>query len=410
MHQRPPTPESSDADELARFAALVESASAGDLQFATQFVSRLLGLARNAGASDVHLDPTPDALELRWRLDGVLHELGRLPREVGPNVVARLKVLAGLLTYELALPQEGRIRDEQLQVEARVSSFPTLHGERAVIRMLDAGDGELESLSELGLPADVLGQLERHLSATSGAVLVVGPAGSGKTTIAYACLRHVVSASGGGRSIASLEDPVEVAVDGVAQSQVHASAGFDMATGLRSLLRLDPEVILIGEMRDRATAEIALQAALTGQLVVTTFHAGHATDAVNRLIDMGIAAYAVRNSVRLIVAQRLVRRLCDKCAQAADVDQHARSVGLAVSRCWLPGACDACRGTGYRGRSLVAECRPVAGWDFEAAAADRAKDDPSVAPAERLWSSAEALVEAGVTSPLEVVRVLGFRV
>jgi type II secretory ATPase GspE/PulE/Tfp pilus assembly ATPase PilB-like protein len=217
----------------------------------------------------------------------------------------------------------------------------------------------------------------------------------------------VVSASSGGRSIASLEDPVEVAVEGVAQSQVHASAGFDMATGLRSLLRLDPEVILIGEMRDQATAQIALQAALTGQLVVTTFHAGHATDAVNRLIEMGIAAYAVRNAVRLVVAQRLVRRLC-QCAQPADVDAHARVVGLAVSRCWLPGECDACRGTGYRGRSLVAECRAVAGWDFESAARDHAKGQPPAA--EQLWSSAEALVESGVTSPLEVVRVLGFRV
>jgi type II secretory ATPase GspE/PulE/Tfp pilus assembly ATPase PilB-like protein len=407
MHQRPSIPESIPGDELVEFAALVGSASAGDSQFATQFVGRLLRLAGNAGASDVHLDPTPDAVELRWRLDGVLHALGRLPREVGPNVVARLKVLAGLLTYELALPQEGRIRDERLRVEARVSTFPTLHGERAVVRMLGDGDGSLESLSELGLPADVLEQIERHLSATSGAVLVAGPAGSGKTTTAYACLRHVVSASGGGRSIASLEDPVEVAVEGVAQSQVHASAGFDMATGLRSLLRLDPEVILIGEMRDQATAQIALQAALTGQLVVTTFHAGHATDAVNRLIEMGIAAYAVRNAVRLVVAQRLVRRLC-QCAQPADVDAHARVVGLAVSRCWLPGECDACRGTGYRGRSLVAECRAVAGWDFESAARDHAKGQPPAA--EQLWSSAEALVESGVTSPLEVVRVLGFRV
>jgi type II secretory ATPase GspE/PulE/Tfp pilus assembly ATPase PilB-like protein len=417
MRQRPSTAATDPSDDRAEFAALVETASAGDSQFATQFVSRLLRLARDAGASDVHLDPTAAALELRWRLDGVLHVLGRLPREVGPNVVARLKVLAGLLTYELALPQEGRIRDDELRVEARLSTFPTLHGERAVVRMLRAGDGSLETLAQLGLPADVLGQLEKNLSATSGAILVVGPAGSGKTTTAYACLRHVVSASGGGRSIASLEDPVEVALDGVAQSQVRQNAGdasaglmnFDMAAGLRSLLRLDPEVILIGEMRDRATAEIALQAALTGQLVVTTFHAGHVADAVNRLVEMGIAAYAVRNAVRLVVAQRLVRRLCT-CAEAADVDQHARSVGLAVGRCWLPAACDACRGTGYRGRSLVAECRTVAGGDFDAAARDRAEGMPPGAPAALLWSSAESLVEAGVTSPLEVVRVLGFRV
>jgi type II secretory ATPase GspE/PulE/Tfp pilus assembly ATPase PilB-like protein len=410
MQQPPTNVANPPSDELAEFLTIAETAAAGDSQFATQFVSRLLRLARNAGASDVHIDPTSDAIRLRWRLDGVLHRLVDLPCETGPNIVARLKVLSGLLTYELALPQEGRIRDEGLQIEARISTFPTLYGERAVIRMLAAGDCSYEALAALGFPADVLDELSRHLTATSGAVLIVGPAGSGKTTSAYACLRHIVSASGGGRSIGSLEDPVEVAVQGVAQSQVRVSAGFDMATGLRSLLRLDPEVILIGEMRDRTTAELALQAALTGQLVVTTFHAGHATDAVNRLVDMGIAPYAVRNAVRLVVAQRLVRRLCRACAEPADVDTHARAVGLSVKRCWLPGTCDACRGTGYRGRALVAECRTVAGWDFERPEPSSTGEDSSAPPAERLWTSAEALVESGVTSPLEVVRVLGFRV
>ena len=192
--------------------------------------------------------------------------------------------------------------------------------------MLGTGQKSLESLAQLGLPDGVQHELQKHLAATSGAVLVVGPAGSGKTTTAYACLRQIVAASGGGRSIASLEDPVEVAVDGVAQSQINLAAGFDMATGLRSLLRLDPEVILIGEMRDRTTAEIALQAALTGQLVVTTFHAGSCADAVNRLVDMGIADYAVRNAVRLVVAQRLVRRLCT-CAEGGGRRRARPAVG-----------------------------------------------------------------------------------
>jgi type II secretory ATPase GspE/PulE/Tfp pilus assembly ATPase PilB-like protein len=373
-------------------------AAPGDPQFATEFVKALLVAARDAGASDVHLDPAADGIDVRWRLDGVLQPLTRVPKELGPNVIARLKVLSGLLTYETATPQEGRIWDDALRVEVRVSTFPTLYGERAVLRLLGASKQLLDSLTQLGMPPAVLEELDRHLAATSGAVLVVGPAGSGKTTTAYACLRHIVAVSGGGRSIASLEDPIEVAVPGVAQTQVNPAIDFDMATGLRSLLRLDPEVILIGEMRDRATAEIALQAALTGQLVVTTFHAGNCGDAVRRLIELGIPAYAVSNAVRLIVGQRLVRRLCG-CAHAGDVDRDARQLGFRVSRCRVAAGCDACHATGYQGRALLAE------W----LAVDGAGVAPAATGDERLWSAAEALVEAGTTSPLEVIRVLGLR-
>jgi type II secretory ATPase GspE/PulE/Tfp pilus assembly ATPase PilB-like protein len=178
------------------------------------------------------------------------------------------------------------------------------------------------------------------------------------------------------------------------------------------LLRLDPEVILIGEMRDLATAEIALQAALTGQLVVTTFHAGDCTDAVNRLVGMGIPAYAVWNAVRLVVAQRLVRRLC-RCARPADPHEHARPLGLAVDHCWLPSNCNECRGTGYLGRCLVAECRAGTGpsaqfVDARQLTAARPDSPAAMGPKQGLWKSATQLVEAGITSPLEVVRVLGF--
>jgi type II secretory ATPase GspE/PulE/Tfp pilus assembly ATPase PilB-like protein len=379
-----------------QFDLLVQRAATRDAQFATDFVSAVLHAARDAEASDVHIEPASDALEVRWRLDGVLQPMVQLPRDVSANVTARLKVLAGLLTYETALPQEGRIWDDALRVEVRISTFPTLYGERCVLRLLGASRESLDSLSQLRLSEPVLRELERNLSATSGAILIVGPAGSGKTTSAYACLRHVVAASGGGRSIASLEDPIEVAIDGVAQTQVNPAIDFDMATGLRSLLRLDPEVILIGEMRDRPTAEIALQAALTGQLVVTTFHAGDCRDALNRLLDIGIPTYAVRNAVRLIVAQRLVRRLCD-CSQPGDVDRDARPLGLDVAQCRIPGACDQCHHTGYQGRTLVAEFQTIDG------------DDTTKSPGEGndLWTSAQALVEAGVTCPAEVVRVLG---
>jgi type II secretory ATPase GspE/PulE/Tfp pilus assembly ATPase PilB-like protein len=378
---------------------VLQHTAPSDPQFATEFVKALLVAARDAGASDVHVDPAVDGVDVRWRLDGVLQPLGRVPREIGPNIIARLKVLSGLLTYETATPQEGRIWDDVLRVEVRVCTFPTLYGERAVLRLLGATKQALDSLSQLGLPGPVLTELDRRLAATSGAVLIVGPAGSGKTTTAYACLRHIVAQSGGGRSVASLEDPIEVSISGVAQSQVNPAADFDMATGLRSLLRLDPEVIFIGEMRDRTTAEIALQAALTGQLVVTTFHAGNCSDAMHRQVELGIPAYAVRNAVRLVVAQRLVRRLCT-CSQAGDVEKDAKDVGLNVSQCQIAVGCQACHFTGYRGRALVAEWQAI--------------DSASTSPPEdigdaRLWSSADALVDAGTTSPLEVVRVLGWR-
>jgi general secretion pathway protein E len=396
MSKRPAATTSGNSSE--RLAALLHSSdSHRESTFATQFIDQLLRAAGDARASDVHLDPSRDGLSIRWRLDGVLQPLGQLPKEVAPNVVARLKVMAGLLTYELALPQEGRIRDEAIGVEVRVSTFPTIFGERAVVRMLGSQNRTLTAVDQLGLPAAVHRELAQHLMATSGAVLVVGPAGSGKTTTAYACLREIVNMSSGGRSVASLEDPVEVAVDGVAQSQLNLSAGFDMASGLRSLLRVDPEVIFIGEMRDRATAEIALQAALTGQLVLTTFHASSCDAALHRLVDMGIPDYAVRNAVRFVVAQRLVRRLCT-CAEEAAAPEHARPLGLNVSHCRLPKGCDACRGTGYAGRTLIAEWRDLS-----------LPGGAEAAPHSDLWSSAEALVEAGITSPLEVVRVLGFR-
>jgi type II secretory ATPase GspE/PulE/Tfp pilus assembly ATPase PilB-like protein len=380
-------------------ATLIAQLPVNEPDFASRFVEMMLQCARDTQASDIHLYTTADLLDVRWRLDGVLQPLTQLPRSIAPNVIARLKVLAGLLTYETARPQEGRIRDDQLSVEVRVSTFPSLHGERAVLRLLGLSNTSLESLTQLGMEESLVEMLEARLTDTSGAVLIVGPAGSGKTTTAYACLRQIVSRSQGSRSIASLEDPIEIAVDAVAQSQVNPSLDFTMAAGLRSLLRLDPEVIFVGEIRDRATAEVALQAALTGQLVVTTFHAGNCDDAINRLTEIGIPPYAVRNAVRLVVAQRLVRRLCG-CKQLADSDTHARQLGIDAQRCWVPGGCEECRHTGYLGRCLIAEWRAI----------DGTSQPPSPAIGDRqLWKAATNLIEAGVTSPMEAIRVLGMK-
>lgn len=379
-------------------------------QYAVQFVERLLEAACRAGASDIHLQPLAAGLEIRWRIDGVLDQLGVFPPGAEANVVARLKILAGLLTYRVDTPQEGRIAGANQPVEMRVSTFPTLYGERAVVRLF-ANAGQFRRLTDLGLPPEIATRLLQLLSETSGAILLCGPAGSGKTTTAYCCLREVVSQSGGGRSIVSLEDPIETAIPGVAQSQINPAAGFDFAAGLRSLMRQDPEVILVGEIRDPTTAVTAFQAALTGQLVLSTFHAGSATGAIGRLADMGIEPYVLRSGVLAIICQRLVRRLCD-CKRPIDGDTAL--LGLPARRAWTEVGCENCSGTGYRGRTLLAELFTAVN-KTELARAILSKSD--AADLERLavadgmvtcWQRAIAAIEAGTTSPAEIRRVLGF--
>lgn len=382
--------------------------TAGD--YARQFVDTLLDAAIAVQASDVHLQPTAQGLQICWRLDGVLQPLGEFPPGAISSPIARLKVLADLLTYRTDAPQEGRIRRPKQGVELRVSTFPTLHGERAVVRVF-AVDGKPWLLDQLQLPADIRLTWGEALWETSGALIITGPAGSGKTTTAYACLRQIVTDSDGGRSIVSLEDPIETAVAGVSQSQVHEPSGFTLASGLRSLLRQDPQVIFVGEIRDREAAYIAFQAALTGQLVITTFHAGTAAEAVSRLCDMGIESYLLRSGVNGILGQRLVRKIC-KCKQP--VSSEADMLGLPVRRAFQACGCPACHHTGYRGRLLLAEMlvprrmHPdrslllnADATDWEALAVRHGM--------QTRWDRAIAAVEDGLTSPNEIRRVLGLQ-
>jgi general secretion pathway protein E len=376
---------------------------------AVDLVDLILEESRRASASDVHLQPTPDGLEMRWRIDGVLRMTGLLPPAISANVVARLKVLAELLTYRTDVPQEGRIRGATGEGEVRVSTFPTLHGEKAVIRLF-AGSGRFLRLADLGLPDEVRRALSEALLETSGAILLTGPAGSGKTTTIYACLRELVDSNQGRRSLTTLEDPIEVAVPGVTQSQVNPAAGFDLATGLRSLLRQDPEVIVVGEIRDRTTAEVAFQASLTGHLVLSTFHAGNATGAIGRLSDMGIEPYLLRSGLLAVVSQRLVRTLCE-CSK--EEDDPAARLGLPVALARVPVGCETCGGSGYRGRMILAELLDPEKLGLGPTIL--AKADVRVLEAEALragmvgrWRRACLAIEAGRTSPAEVRRVLGF--
>jgi type II secretory ATPase GspE/PulE/Tfp pilus assembly ATPase PilB-like protein len=380
-----------------------------DPSYAVTVVERLLAAARRLGASDLHLRPTAEELEVRLRLDGVLQVAACLPRASAPNVIARLKVLADLLTYRTDVPQEGRIRGLCDGGEMRVSTFPTVFGEKAVVRLF-AGAQQFQLLNDLGFPEDVLTPLGRLLEETSGAILATGPAGSGKTTTVYACLRELARRVGAARNLVSLEDPVEVLVPGVAQSQVNPAVQFDLATGLRFLMRQDPEVIMIGEIRDRATAEATFGASLTGHLLLSTFHAGSAAEAVSRLSDMGIEPYLLRSGLLAILSQRLARKLC-ACARPSD-DPDDR-LGLPVQRAWLPGGCEACAGTGYRGRLVLVEMLLPERTSVGRAILSRS----DVATIEQLaieagmvshWERACRAVSEGLTTPAEVRRVLGF--
>lgn len=377
--------------------------------YATRGVDLALAEARKLGASDVHFQPGGDGLELKYRIDGVLQPVAVFPAKLATNVIARLKVLSGLLTYHTDRPQEGRIRLPADDVEMRVCTFPTLHGERAVVRLF-GGQERYRRLDDLELPVDVLGPLRQLIMETSGAILVSGPAGSGKTTTVYACLREIADQRAGARSLVSIEDPIEVAVEGVAQSQVNPPVGLDLAGGLRFLMRQDPEVIMVGEIRDRTTADTALQASLTGQLLLSTFHAGSAAETVGRLLDMGIEPYVLRSGLLAILNQRLLRRLCS-CAAPTD-DPDAR-LGLPIKRAKTPTGCDQCGGTGYRGRFLLVEMLTLARGQLARAILTRSDTtvmEQLAAEAGMVdrWQRACRAVDDGWTSPAEVRRVLGF--
>jgi type II secretory ATPase GspE/PulE/Tfp pilus assembly ATPase PilB-like protein len=342
------------------------------------------------GASDVHFEPTPAAMEVRSRVDGVIRLVATMPRELAPNVVGRLKVLADLLTYRVDIPQEGGVRPGATTAAAdmRVSTFPTVHGEKAVVRVFQTA-ARLTDLDDLGLPPDVYRTLTRLLGERSGAILLTGPSGSGKTTTIYACLRRLAG-DGAGRHIVTIEDPVEQWVAGVSQSQARPGSEFDFARGLRSLLRQDPDVIMVGEIRDRETAAVAAEAALTGHLVFSTLHAGSACGVVGRLLDMGVEPYLLTSGIKGILNQRLLRRRCDDCRGAG---------------------CERCVGTGFRGRFLVAEVL-TPDVAFRRAILARADADELEAVAARsdwrtIRAAADAAVAGGLTTADEVVRVLG---
>ncbi|HEX6984339.1 MAG TPA: ATPase, T2SS/T4P/T4SS family [Planctomycetaceae bacterium] len=416
-----------------RVAARLPSDRWGDPRSVSALVEAVLAEAQAAGVSDIHLRPAADSLEMAWRLDGVLQHVASLPGGVKANVVSRLKVLAGLLTYHTDRPQEGRLRPPSGEasdaltggIEMRLSVVPTVHGEKAVVRLF-VGSGRYRYLDDLGLPEDVRRTVGDALGETGGVLLVSGPAGSGKTTTAYAAMRELaggalpaVAAESDSpltthypplRSLVSLEDPIEAVLPEVAQSQANPQAGFGYAAGLKALLRQDPEVILVGEIRDAETAAVVFQASLTGHLVVTTFHAGSAAEAVGRLLDMGLEPYQLRSGLLAVLNQRLVRSLCD-CAAWSDRPEDR--LGLDVPRCRVPVGCAACGGTGYAGRIVLAEL--LLPGQSEPGRAILERSDAATIEAKAVAAGmtphrrrALDAVAAGRTSAAEIRRAFGF--
>jgi len=314
-------------------------------------------------ASDIHLEPWEDCLSVRYRIDGLLHEAARLPIQHYPKILGRVKVVARMLTYQKDMPQDGRIDPEATACgkAMRVSTFPTVYGEKIVIRVLDA-DPSLFSLEALGFRAEVVAALRVIVGRPQGTLLLTGPASSGKTTTIYALLKEIINARTTAAHVVTIEDPVEYRLGRVAQTEVNPHVGFTFDAALRSLMRQDPEVIMIGEIRDLETARVAIQAGLTGHLVISTIHSGTAAGVFTRLLDMGVEPYLVASSITGVLAQRLLRRNCPSCATACAPDPAlARRFGLADAGVPLVcgRGCEACQGIGYRGRSAIGELLTV---------------------------------------------------
>jgi general secretion pathway protein E len=369
-----------------------------------RLVNLLLLEALEARASDVHIEGYARSLRVRYRVDGVLREAPSPPAQLMPAVISRLKIMADLDIAERRVPQDGRIRLrlQDRQVDVRVSTLPTLHGESIVLRLLDAEAGRA-GIEQLGMGADTLASFLRVIARPHGIVLATGPTGSGKTTTLYAAVDRIRT---GREKILTVEDPVEYELAGVPQVPVNEKVGVTFATALRALLRQDPDILLVGEIRDGETAEIATQAALTGHLVLSTLHTNDAPAALTRLLELGVAPYLVASTVEAVLAQRLVRVICQACREPVEWPGED---GAPRRTAWRGTGCDACSGTGYRGRTGIYELLLV---DDELRAqlmrAGGASELRRLAVAHGMRTLHEdglRLVAAGVTTLEEVMRV-----
>lgn len=373
-----------------------------------KLVHSLIAQAVAKGASDIHITPQEGDTEVELRVDGVLLKVATIRRRLTAGVISRIKIMADLDISERRKPQDGRfaVTVDSSRVDIRVVTLPLMGGEGAVLRILDGG-AVVRELASLGIAPDDRARMEQALARPHGAVLVTGPTGSGKSTTLYAALG---SLAGGERSVITIEDPVESRIPGTKQIQVAARAGMTFATGLRSMLRADPDVMMVGEIRDAATAQIAIEAALTGHLVLSTLHTRDAPSTLGRLIEMGIEPFLVSAAVDCIIAQRLVRLLCPHCKRAMSLSPAiGERYGLLDAEVFEPVGCQRCAGTGYRGRIGIYEVMTV-GQELKTLVLERATAQEISALAERqgmrrLRDDGIAKVRSGHTSIAEIERI-----
>ena len=387
---------------------------------AAKIVQSLYKRAVREKASDIHIEPEEDQVTIRFRIDGILRKIISLPKEIHPAIVSRIKILSNLKIDETRLPQDGRFQTviDGAEVDFRISTLPTVNGEKVVARILDKSAGIL-TLEQLGLRGNAFKVLDENIHKAHGMILVTGPTGSGKTTTLYAVIDKIKNV---GINIVTLEDPVEYRIPGINQAQVHTQIGFTFANGLRSIVRQDPNVIMIGEIRDYETADMAVHAALTGHIVLSTLHTNDAAGAIPRLIDMKIEPFLVNSSVNCVVAQRLCRRICENCKEVLQIESGEKAAAEEALKN-LPAdvekpskieffhgkGCDNCNGTGYKGRIGIFEIFQLSD-DLKAMVAKRASGTELAAQAVKngmVTMKQDGILKAidGLTTLEEVWRV-----
>jgi type IV pilus assembly protein PilB len=397
------------ADDLAKVKELVEDAPI------VKLVNLLITQAVNDRASDIHIEPGERDVRIRYRIDGVLHEVMRSPKSIQSGVISRLKIMADINIAERRIPQDGRVGlvVGGKAIDLRVATLPTVHGEKVVLRILDKSSILLR-LSDLGFSMHNYTRFESSYKKPYGMILVTGPTGSGKSTTLYATLNILNTTD---KNIITVEDPVEYRLAGVNQVQINPKAGLTFASALRSILRSDPDTVLIGEIRDKETAQIAIEAALTGHLVLSTLHTNDAPSAISRLIEMGIEPFLVSSAIDCVLAQRLIRVLCDRCKEPYMPTEEALVEAIIpfpedgnLPKLHRAVGCGVCGKTGYRGRTSVHEVMTMT-EDIERLAAERRSSDEikRVARSQGMKMLREDGIEkvlAGVTSIEEILRVI----
>lgn len=403
--------ETEEAEDETPEIELRESADEAPV---VKLVHTIIADAVRRGTSDIHLDPSDGDLRVRYRVDGVAVDSATVPKRLATGLISRIKIMAELDIAEHRVPQDGRIglTVDGRYIDIRVATLPVMRGESAVLRILDKGRLVME-LDRLGMRAEDRAILEHAVTRSHGSVLVTGPTGSGKTTTLYATLARINSPD---KTLIAIEDPVEYELPGIKQIQVNPKVGLTFAAGLRSMIRSDPDVLMVGEIRDRETAQIAVESALTGHLVLSTLHTGDAPMAPARLTEMGIEPFLVASAIECVVAQRLARRLCDECKRPVKItaEELFRS-GFRIPWGWIeafePGGCVRCKGSGFRGRigiyevmAVTKELRPLI---LERASSSAIGEAAVAGGMRRMRDDGLEKVRQGLTSVPELLRVLG---